>query len=235
VIRGGLIALFIGIALVIGLVVYQGASEVGSAIAATGWGLLLVIVARMVPIALDGLVWRLLFHPAHLPRVVDVLWVRWVGEAVNTLLPAFQVGGALVRSRLMIMLGTPGRVAGASVVVDLTLSTLTQLLFTLVGVGLLLAKYGDSYIANGASAGVVLGLVLVGGFFISQRRGLFSWLTGRLSRIAKGRDWVGLVGGAEALDNAILDLYRRRWALTANSAGQLVAWSLGAAEIWIAL
>lgn len=234
-IRGGLIALFIGIALVIGLVAYQGAHEVGGAIAAAGWGLLLVVFVRMLPIALDGLVWRLLFNPAHLPRVVDVLWARWVGEAVNTLMPAFQVGGALVRARLMIMLGIPGRVAGASVVVDLTLSTLTQLLFTLVGIGLLLAKYGDSDIAKGAGAGVGLGMLLIIGFFVSQHRGLFSWLISRLARIAKGRDWVGVVGGAEALDDAIRDLYRRRWALTGNSAGQLVAWALGAFEIWLAL
>ena len=233
--RGGYIALIVGISVVIGLVAYQGAGAVAGAIAAAGWGLALVVLSRLVPIALDGAVWRFLFMPGHVPPLTVVLWARWIGEAVNTLMPAFQVGGALVRSRLMLQYGVSGRVAGASVVVDLTLSTLTQLLFTLVGIGLLLAHYGQSDIALGAGAGVALGLVLVSGFCVFQHRGLFRAIMGLVARIAKGRDWVDLLGGAEALDEAILALYRRRWSLSANAAGQLAAWTLGAAEIWLAL
>jgi putative membrane protein len=163
------------------------------------------------------------------------MWARWIGEGVNTLMPSLQVGGALVKTRLMVLYGIPGRVAGASVVVDLTLSVLTQLLFTLVGVGLLLAHYGDSGIARGAGAGVGAGLVLVVGFCVFQHRGLFRALVGLVSRFAKGRDWVAAVGGATALDDAIRALYRRRWTLTINASGQFLAWVLGAAEIWLAL
>ena len=43
------------------------------------------------------------------------------------------------------------------------------------------------------------------------------------------------MAGAQALDDAILDLYRRRWLLTGNALGQLTAWVLGAAEIYVAL
>ena len=231
----GFSALIAGIGAIIALVIYQGAGDVAAAIAAVGWGLVFVIVSRLVPIALDGYVWRFLF-PRDTPRPVPLLlWARWVGEGVNTLMPAFQVGGALVRTRLLVMRGFPGRTVGASVVVDLTLSTLTQLLFTLVGVGLLLAHYGNNDIAKGAGAGVGLGLLLVIGFCIFQHRGLFGFLVGLVSRVAKGRDWVNAVGGAAALDEAIRDLYRRRWALTLNAAGQMLAWTLGAAEIWLAL
>ena len=231
----GISALIAGIGAIIALVIYQGAGDVGAAIAAVGWGLVFVIGSRLVPIALDGYVWRFLF-PRETPRPVALLlWARWIGEGVNTLMPAFQVGGALVRTRLLVMRGVPGKIVGASVVVDLTLSTLTQLLFTLVGVGLLLARYGDNDIARGAGAGVGLGMILVVGFCVFQHRGLFSYLVGLVSRVAKGRDWVKAVGGAEALDEAIRSLYRRRWALTFNAAGQMLAWALGAAEIWLAL
>ena len=231
----GFSALIAGIGAIIALVIYQGAGDVAAAIAAVGWGLVFVILSRLVPIALDGYVWRFLF-PKDTPRPVPLLlWARWVGEGVNTLMPAFQVGGALVRTRLLVMRGFPGRIVGASVVVDLTLSTLTQLLFTLVGVGLLLAHYGNNDIAKGAGAGVGLGLVLVVSFCVFQHRGLFGFLVGLVSRIAKGRDWVNAVGGAAALDEAIRDIYRRRWALTLNAAGQMLAWALGAAEIWLAL
>ena len=233
--RAGYIALIIGIALIIALVSYQGAGDVASAIAAASWGLVVVILVRLVPIALDGYVWRLLFLEGHRPPVATALWARWIGEAINTLVPAFQVGGAVVRSRLMIMRGVPGRIAGASVVVDLTLSTLTQLLFTLVGVGLLLAHYGNNDIAKGVGAGVAGGFVVVALLCAFQHRGLFGAAIGLVARLAKGRAWDDAIGGAHALDGAIRDLYRRRWLLAANATGQLAAWTLGAAEIYAAL
>ena len=229
------IAICLGLALAIGLIVYQGAGDVAGAIAAASWGIIVVILVRLIPILADGCLWRLLFPRGERPAMGLLLWTRWVGEAVNTLLPGLQVGGALVRTRLLVMKGVPGRHAGASVVVDLTLSTLTQLLFTLIGIGFLVAHYGDSGIARGASIGVAIGLVLLGGFYISQRRGLFGTLVGLFSRMAKGRAWVTAVGGAEALDNAIRDVYRQRWSVIVNATGQLCAWILGAAEIWLAL
>ena len=232
---GGYIALILGIGAVIGLVVYQGVGSVGAAIAALGWGFALVVLVRIVPVMLDAAAWRLLFDPDHRPRMRDVQWARWIGEGVNTLMPALQVGSALVRTRLMVLRGTPGRVAGASVVVDLTLSTLTQLLFTLVGIGFLLSHYGESNIAKGAGAGVGLGLVLVSLFCAVQHRGFFRRLVSVVGRVAKGRDWVNAVGGAEALDQAIRDIYRRKWILTANASGQMLAWVIGAFEVWLAL
>ena len=228
-------ALIIGIGILIGLVIFEGAGDIGAAIAAVGWGLILVVVSRIIPILLDGYVWGYLFPPSIKPSVAHLLWARWIGEGLNTLMPALQVGGALVRTRLLIVRGFPGRFVGASVVVDLTLSTLTQLLFTLVGVGLLLSHYGNNDIAKGAGAGVALGLIMVIGFCILQHRGVFGYLAGIVSRIAKGRDWVSAVGGAEALDEAIRSLYKRRLDLTLNAVGQILAWAIGATEIWLAL
>lgn len=229
------LAILLGLTAAIVLIVMQGAGEVGSAIAAAGWGIAVVIVVRLVPILADGCFWGLLFPRGERPRLTLLLWTRWVGEAVNTLLPGLQVGGALVRTRLLVVKGIPGRYAGASVVVDLTLSTLTQLLFTLIGLGFLVARYGDSDIARGAAIGVAVGLVLLGGFYVSQRRGLFRGLASLFSRVAKGRAWVATVGGAEALDAAIRAVYRQRWSVLGNATGQLAAWIVGAAEVWLAL
>ena len=233
--RWGYIALIVGIALVIGLVCYQGAGDVAAAVAAVSWGIAVVILVRLVPIMLDGYVWRLLFLKEHRPPVLTALWARWIGEAINTLVPAFQVGGAVVRSRLMVMRGVPGRIAGASVVVDLTLSTITLLFFTLVGIGLLMSRYGESDIARAIGFCVAGGFVVVIVLCVFQHRGLFGWIIGRIARFARGRAWDNAIGGAQALDEAILELYRRPWLLTGNAAGQLAAWVLGAAEIYAAL
>ena len=187
--RWGYIALIIGIALVIGLVCFQGAGDVAAAVAAVSWGIVVVVLVRLVPIMLDGYVWRLLFLKDHRPSVLTALWARWIGEAVNTLVPAFQVGGAVVRSRLMVMRGVPGRVAGASVVVDLTLSTITLLFFTLVGIGLLMAHHGESDIARAIGFCVAGGFVVVILLCVFQQRGLFGWIIGLTARFARGRAW----------------------------------------------
>jgi putative membrane protein len=229
------LAILLGLTAAIVLVVWQGAGEVAGAVAAAGWGIAAVTFARLVPILTDGCLWGLLFPAGAKPRLSLLLWTRCIGEAVNTLLPGLQVGGALVRTRLLVVRGVPGRFAGASVVVDLTLSTLTQLLFTLIGVGLLFARYGDSGFERGAAIGVAVGLVLLGGFYFTQRRGLFRGMASLASRVARGRVWVATVGGAEALDNAIRAVYRRRWAVLTNAAGQLAAWTMGAAEVWLTL
>jgi putative membrane protein len=229
------IAICLGLALAVGLIVYEGVGDVAGALAAASWGIVAVVLVRLVPILADGFLWRLLFPHGERPRLPLLLWTRWIGEAVNTLLPGLQVGGALVRTRLLVLRGVPGRYAGASVVVDLTLSTLTQLLFTLIGIGFLVAHYGDSGFARGAAIGVAVGLLMLGGFYLFQRRGLFRGLVGMFSRMAKGHAWVAAVGGAEALDNAIRAVYRQRWSVFGNAAGQLAAWVLGAAEIWLAL
>jgi len=231
----GYIALIMGISVIIVLVVYQGAGDVANALATVGWGLVLIVIVRILPIIIDGAAWRLLFATDYRPRMLDIQWARWIGEAVNTLLPALQIGSALVRTRLMMLRGVPGRVAGATVVVDLTISTLTQLLFTLVGIGFLLSHYGESNIAKGAGAGVAFGLLLVLLFFAFQQKGMFAWLVGIIGRISKGRDWVKAVGGAEALDKAIRDIYRRKSILILNASGQMLAWVIGAFEIWLAL
>ena len=233
--RWSYIGLIVGIALVIGLVCYQGAGDVAAAVAAVSWGIVVVVLVRLVPIMLDGYVWRLLFLEGHRPPVLTALWARWIGEAVNTLVPAFQVGGAVVRSRLMVMRGVPGRIAGASVVVDLTLSTITLLFFTLVGIGLLMAHHGESDIARAIGFCVAGGFVVVILLCVFQQRGLFGWITGLVARFARGRAWDNAIGGAQALDEAILDLYRRRWLLAGNATGQLAAWVLGAAEVYAAL
>ncbi len=229
------VAICLGLALAIVLIVYQGAGDVAGAIAAASWGIVVVVLVRLVPILVDGCLWRLLFPRGERPRLTLLLWTRWIGEAVNTLLPGLQVGGALVRTRLLVLRDIPGRYAGASVVVDLTLSTLTQLLFTLIGIGLLVAHYGDSGIARAAGIGVAVGLAMLAGFYVSQRRGLFGTLANLFSRVARGRAWVSAAGGAEALDKAIREVYRQPWSVAGNAAGQFGAWILGAAEVWLAL
>jgi putative membrane protein len=129
----------------------------------------------------------------------------------------------------------PGAIAGASVVVNLTLALLTQLIFTLVGLGLLLANIQNSGVVPGLLIGVSIGTLSFAGFVLVQKRGLFGLLIGWLSGLAGGRRWLSRVGGAERLDNEIKAMYRRHRTLLLSAWWQMLAWILGAGEVWLAL
>lgn len=224
-----------GLALFIGLIAYGGFTEVISAVAVAGWGLLWVTLFHLVPLVADSIAWRGLFAPRPRLPLQALLRIRWVGESVNNLLPVVHIGGELVRARLAVHSGVPGPAAGASVVVDLTMALFTQIIFASMGIVLLL-ELGD---VGGLGRSVMLGLALFAflllGFYLVQRFGLFRFLAATLSRLVGGRDWLSLVGGAAALDDAIHATYRDRRALLVAGGWRLFGWVLGTGEVWLAL
>ena len=74
------------------------------------------------------------------PGFLDVLWIRWIRESINSLLPVAGVGGDVAGARLAHQRGVPGAQAAASMVVDITVGAGTQLIFVLAGVTLLAAR-----------------------------------------------------------------------------------------------
>jgi putative membrane protein len=223
---GGLIA-------AIALFGYYGFADVAAAFTAATWGIALIAVFHVVPLMTDTIAWRWLLPPSHRGRLLDLLWMRWVNESVNNLLPAAQVGGDLVRARLAAQRGVPAPDAGASIVVDLTTSVLTLIAFGTLGALLLFPRHAQE------SAGLLLGLAisatLVGAFYVLQRLGLFARVSRGAGRFVGGRRWSGLVGSATSLDAAIASIYARRGDVLASCAWAFAAWVLGAGEIWLAL
>jgi putative membrane protein len=159
---------------------------------------------------------------------------RWIGSSVNGLLPAAQVGGEIVRAHLLSRAGVAGPIAGASLVVDLTAGLATQLAFVLLGAGLLLETGGGA--SRFAHLGVGLGVLglLVLGFVLLQRGGLFLRLARMVERATRARVWQSLVGSAAALDREVIARYRARVRLAMCAGWRLVGWLWGSAEIWLA-
>src|SRR5215470_5792337 len=118
-------ALLCGLALFASLIAYQGIGEIGRALAVAGWGLVWVALYHLLPMAADAFGWRSLLVARHQLAPVTMLRVRWIGESINGLLPVMQVGGNVVKARLLRRLGVSGDEAGASVVVDVTLVVFT--------------------------------------------------------------------------------------------------------------
>jgi putative membrane protein len=227
--------LAVGVALFTGLIAYQGVKEVGSALAVAGPGLMVVALFHLGPMLADALGWRTLVRTYRQLPVRTMLWARWIGESVNALLPVMQVGGNVVKARLLVDRGLPGAAAGASVVVDVTLVMLTQILFTVLGLGLLVAHVGGERVAAAAAVGTVIVGALLAGFYVVQRRGLFGGLARMFAGAARRLDWSALTTGAAVLDESVAGLYRERRAIGASSAWHLASWIMGTGEVWLAL
>src|SRR6056297_174652 len=224
----------LGLVLFIVLIVRQGIGELASALAAAGFGLLAVAGWHVLTMSCDGLALRQLMKPKARIGAGTAIWTRWLQESVNNLLPVMQIGGNLVKVRALMRRGIGTDLAGASVVIDVTLTVSTQILFTLLGL-LLLLHLGSGDIAGSVLAGAAVMTLAIAGFYQVQKRGLCSMLTALLKRISKRPDWQALAGGAQAMDEMIAAIYRHRRALYQSAALHLLAWFVGIGEVWLAL
>jgi uncharacterized membrane protein YbhN (UPF0104 family) len=191
----------LGLVLVIAIIAYQGFGAVAQAFAAVGFGLVVVVIVRAVEVTGAGLGWWIVFpSAARVPPHICV-WVRFIREAINQLLPVAQVGGEIAGARVMTFFGVTGALAGATVLVDMLLQVFTLLLFALIGVGVLSTVVADRALIGSVVAGAaIMGLVLAG-FFAAQRFG-GAKLFDRLSMtLAAKLGWSSLANQASLHDN----------------------------------
>lgn len=231
--RVGSVGLALGIALFTGLVAHRGVGEILAALAVAGAEVFGVAAFHVVPMLADALGWRRLLGP-DAPGVGTMLWARWLGESVNGLLPVLQVGGNVVKANALAERGVPGVRAGASVVVDVTLVVTSQMLFTLLGLGLLAARIGGGGAWPTAAAGALVMALALAAFYAFQRRGGFALLARGVERVMQGQ-WTSLVAGANALDRAVAETYADRRAIAVAWSWHLASWVMGVGEVWLAL
>jgi putative membrane protein len=225
-----------GAALFTVLLLRQGLPQVGAAFAAAGWAIAAVVLYHFaLPLFLDTLAWWVLFPKSHRLPLRKLLWMRWIGESVSTLVPSAAVGGDIVRARLAAINGASLPVAAGSVLVDITLGVFTQAAFTLLGVVLLVEVTGQKNFIRPTLIGTLIGVVGVAGFYFVQRMGMFRFLAKIIARLANSPEWQSLVQGGETLDQTVRALYARRKALVACCAWTIISLVAGSGEIWIAL
>lgn len=230
--RGGL---FIGIVLFVALIAREGVSEVAGALSVAGWGLLFVAAFHLLPVFMDAMGWRRLLAAKAPIRVRTAVYARWIGESVNGLLPVAQVGGSVVKANLIARRGVPGATAGASVVVDITTLVGSQILFTLFGLALLVAEVGGQDLAPTAIVGTLLMSAMLFGFYLAQTRGMFGVLSRGLQKLAPGGAFASYADGAETIDREVSSIYEDGRAVLGAVAWHLLAWVVGAGEVWLAL
>ena len=224
-----------GAALAVYLIADTGAPAVLAALRAAGWlTLAAVALAHLVPTLLRGVGWRLLFGGDAHVGWLGFTWARWVREAVDNILPILPVSGVLAGTRVLFAWGE-GR-AGASAVVDLTSELLGQVVFGLLGLGLLLALRPDDPRVFWAALGMGVITVAFLGFLGAQLSGLFRFLGRAIDRVWRGRNGDARNGHrVEAFHDHIQAFYRRRARFVASVAIHFVGWIASALEVWVAL
>ena len=230
--RAGMVAWLIGIAVLIGLTIWSGPSAVGHAVATVGWGILLVVIARAVTIIVAGAGWWLLFPSPVRPRLWTCIFLRFIREGANVLLPLTQVGGDLIGARLLVFYSVPGPLSAASVIVDTLVQAATQLLFACIGLLVLLMLGVDEALAGIVAMGLAIAALLLVGFFLAQRRGGQRILQWALGWLTGGQKW-DVLGTIDAVYQHLTTIYAGRSEIARSSVVHMAGWLIGVTEVLI--
>jgi putative membrane protein len=229
---------FCGFLLVVYLIIASGARDVGHAMLLIGWWLIPISLFHLVPLVFSALAFRDLLPASSRLTARGVIWIRWIRESINSLLPVASIGGEVAGVRLAQLRGVPGAQAAASIIVDITVGTLSQLVFVLLGVSLLLMHSTERnalVVAWAVLIGIAVLSAAIAGFVISQHRGLFAGSV-KLGRWLLPNQWLpALSAGASAIDDAVVAGYRTGRPFLRASLLRLVGWIVGAGEIWLVM
>ncbi|HEX3396495.1 MAG TPA: flippase-like domain-containing protein [Steroidobacteraceae bacterium] len=229
--------LSIGALLFVGVLLSQDLPAILATLAHAGWGLLPVALFHLLPLVLDAAAIRVLFEAGSSRTPLrDSLLARWVGESVNSLMPAGQLGGPVLMARYLAQRGMSMDEAAAAITVSTTLQTFAQIAFALAGVvvlGTQTARFSPSALRSAALIASAFLAIQVGGFYLIQRRGLFSKLMAAVRRFSRKRDWSQWVAHAQAIDLAVQGTYRRNGPVTASFLLSLVGWIVGTGEVFL--
>ncbi len=224
----------IGAGAVIALILGVGIESVRDALVPVGFGIVPIVLFHALPVFLDVVAWRLLFPEAPPPLII-LFGARWIGEAVNNLLPVSQIGGELVRVRLARIAGIRTIDATASVLADVTLGAITQVAFALAGTAVLIAVYE----ADTILLPVFLGVLLFGGgillFYRLQRGRALAAAWRRIREFPLAPAWATKLGDLEPFHRILDAIYADRTTVARACLWRLAGWIAGAGEIFLSL
>ena len=118
--------------------------------------------------------------------------MRFIREAVNSLLPLTQVGGDIVGARLLTFWAVPGPLAAASSIINVLVQAVTQFLFAALGLVTLVVLGVDRTVAAAAAISLALAAPALIGFYLAQGGGGHRILRALLVRLKGDADWGGL-------------------------------------------
>jgi putative membrane protein len=214
-----------------------GFGQIMALIGRAGWlGLSAVIVLHLAQVAASAAGWHAISAAAPgRPRLLAYAAIRLVREGVNNLLPVAQIGGPVVGTRLLQSAGMALPQAIAGTVADMTMEMVSQILFTLGGLGVLLLTVGGGRgLAGTVTGGVLAAACVAAGFVGAQWLGLGHLLEALLLRLGSALGWKG-TERVQGLHTALRACYANPRAVLLGFAWHMLSWLLGGVEVCIAL
>ncbi|TDV15546.1 lysylphosphatidylglycerol synthase domain-containing protein [Paraburkholderia caballeronis] len=233
----GRAAALCGLAAAIWLFMRDHPGDVFRLMRGAGAGLVLAALAHVVPMAANALDWRSLIRRAPRPRFATMLKLVWIRESVNGLLPVARIGGEIVSFRLLGAQGVRPETAVASLVADMQLTLISQLLFALAGVGFLLhdASSGTLRVVGQLAFAITAAVPLLLLFALVQHAKPFERIARVLNRVTGGKVY-GLVGRSTRIDQSVKLIWRQSGVvLRYLFVWQTLQCVATAFEIWLAL
>ncbi len=228
-----IVGVIVGTSLMLIMFIHSGVTDVLHAAMRVGWvGFGLMVVARcalFLPCALAW--WVLSSRKMGLGIFVRASWVR---AAMGELFITPPLGSEAAGMRILTNGGMSMVDAAACTMVDLTLDLGSQVVFTITGLMLLTISMPDlPWLLHGLIASVFAAVVIVG-FALVQKGGLFHWLEDRMSRWSSG--WLGALRvSMQGMHERIAVIYHRPKDLLGSFFLQYGAWMIGVIPTWIAL
>lgn len=230
--RGTIVALLLGSLLLLLALAWQGVTPVLTALKTVGARVLLLPLYSLIPLSFAVLSWSTLFRERRQP-FTGAIYPAITGLAINWLLPAAQIGGELARLHIGVQRGQDPAEACAAAVVDKTMQLLTQVVFTLLGLGLLVWHFTTDSAGVAMAAGSAAFAGIVAAAWWIQRQGFFNLL------FSLGRRFKDLPEtwntSADRLDEAVHQLHARPSVVWRCAAHRMTFRLLMVGETWLAL
>lgn len=232
---GVIIALLVGLAVATGLVLHFGWHNVIDAALAVGWrGAAALVGIYLVCLLICALSLQAVILDAPNNSIVVCLWVRWLRESIGNLIALLPTAGEIAGARELTFYGVRPGMAGASTIVDLTMELLSQILFTLFGLALLLTWYQDTEMGPWLVSGVAVSILAAAGFILAQGKGLFRLLERLPESLDLNWAWT-VLPDAEGIHAGIQSIYRHHKRVLSSGGLHLAGWVVGAGEAWVGL
>ncbi len=234
---GAIVGGAIGVALAAWLLTSYGFARILSVVLQVGWlGMLAVVLLHLPQMLFSSLGWQLIAANTGDPRPQTRTYfvLRWIREGVNNLLPFAQIGGEFVAVGLLQGRGVPLPGAIAGTLTDLLLEMATQVLFTVVGVFLLVQLVGQSNVVYVVTQGLLLAAVLVIAVFTGLWLGLARLVEKAVLAMGRSLGWPA-VERISGLHAALVGCYRSPARISLGGLAHLVSWLLGGIEVCLIL
>lgn len=230
------ISLAIGLAIAVALIATNDPAEIFGLLLQAGWGLALVVALNISQIVASAAGWAPVIDDPRRPSLPFLSRLRWIRVSTNALLPIVQAVGELIRAQLLARAGVDKVKVIASVATDLGTEMASQIVFSLLGLAvlLLIPHAGGDTTLRIAVIGTLLGAGITGAFMAAQRWGLFRLVERLLPKLAARAGWSAL-GELSGLHDAVVRLYREPRRLWASGGWHFVSWLLGVLETWAAM